>query len=80
VKIEIDGQPVDVQEGYNGVYPYVTRTCMGMYADVSHLEPDVPHRVKVTLPDGLRPGQFQGLFFEHVENEYTRELLPQNPS
>jgi len=53
---------------------------MGMYADVSDLEPDVPHRVKVTLPEGLRAGQFQGLFFEHVENEYTSELLPENPS
>jgi hypothetical protein len=74
VGIQIDGKPVDVQEGYNGVYPYVTRTCMGMYADVSHLEPDVRHRVKVTLPEGLRPGQFQGLFFEHVENEYTKQL------
>jgi len=47
---------------------------MGMYADVSDLEPDVPHRVKVTLPEGLRAGQFQGLFFEHVENEYTKEI------
>jgi len=74
VTIEIDGKPVDVREGYNGVYPYVTRTCMGMYADVSHLEPDVRHRVKVTLPEGLRPGQFQGLFFEHVETEYTNQI------
>ena len=79
VEIQIDGQPVEVKEGYNGVYPYVTRTCMGMYANVSHLEPDVPHRVKVTLPEGLRPGQFQGLFFEHVENEYTSELRLSKP-
>jgi|TARA_B100000959_G_scaffold286682_1_gene366482 hypothetical protein len=27
------------------------------------------HRIKVTLPEGLKPGQFQGLFFEHVETE-----------
>lgn len=74
VKIEIDGKPVEVLEGYNGVYPYVPRSCMGMYADVSRLEPDVRHGVKVTLPEGLRPGQFQGLFFEHVENEYTKEI------
>jgi len=74
VTIEIDGKPAEVLEGYNGVYPYVTRTCMGMYADVSHLQPDVRHRIKVTLPEGLRPGQFQGLFFEHVENEYTRVI------
>jgi hypothetical protein len=74
VKIEIDGKPVEVREGYNGVYPYVTRTSMGMYADISHLKPDTDYRVKVTLPEGLRTGQFQGLFFEHVENEYTEEI------
>ena len=71
VVIEINGKPVEVREGYNGVYPYVTRTCMGMYTDISNLSPDTEYHVKVTLPEGLRPGQFQGLFFEHVENEYT---------
>lgn len=74
VTIEIDGQAVEVKEGYNGVYPYVERTAMGMYADVSDLAPDVAHRIKVTLPEGLKPGQFQGLFFEHVETEFTGEV------
>ena len=74
VTIEIDGQAVEVKEGYNGVYPYVERTAMGMYADVSNLAPDVAHRIKVTLPEGLKPGQFQGLFFEHVETEFTGEV------
>ena len=77
VKIEIDGKPIEVREGYNGVYPYVTRTCMGMYADISHLKPDTEYLVKLTLPDGLRPGQFQGLFFEHVVNEYTDVIAEQ---
>ena len=71
VKIEIDGKPVEVKEGYNGVYPYVGRSCMGMYAEITDLAPDVEHTVKVTLPEGLAPGQFQGLFFEHVEDEFT---------
>jgi hypothetical protein len=74
VTIEIDGQAVEVKEGYNGIYPYVERTAMGMYADVSNLAPDVAHRIKVTLPEGLKPGQFQGLFFEHVETEFTGEV------
>ncbi|MFC1601503.1 hypothetical protein ACFL34_04060 [Candidatus Sumerlaeota bacterium] len=71
VKIEIDGKPVEVKEGYNGVYPYVGRSCMGMYAEITDLATDVEHSIKVTLPAGLAPGQFQGLFFEHVENEFT---------
>jgi len=33
----------------------------------------VKHAIKVTLPDGPEPGRFQGLFFEHVENEFTAE-------
>jgi hypothetical protein len=74
VTIEIDGKPVEVKEGYNGVYPYVERTAMGMYADISDLAPDVAHRIRVTLPEGLKPGQFQGLFFEHVETEFTGKV------
>ena len=74
VTIEIDGKPLEVKEGYNGVYPYVPRTAMGMYADISDLAPDVAHRIKVTLPEGLKPGQFQGLFFEHVETEFTGKV------
>jgi hypothetical protein len=76
VTIEIDGQPVEVKEGYNGVYPYIPRSCMGLYAEITELAPDVKHAIKVTLPDGLAPGQFQGLFFEHVEDEFTTALLP----
>lgn len=74
VTIEIDGKAVEQKEGYNGVYPYVPRSAMGMYADVSNLAPDVRHRVVVTLPEGLKPGQFQGLFFEHVEDQFTGEI------
>jgi hypothetical protein len=75
VKIEIDGKEIETQEAYNGVYPYVSHTCLGIYADVSDLRPDVEHTVKVTLPEGLKPGQFQGLFFEHVENEFTSQIV-----
>jgi len=43
----------------------------GFYADVSHLQPDTRCAVEVALPDNLEPGQFQGLFFENVETEFT---------
>jgi len=76
VAIEIDGKPVEVKEGYNGVYPYIPRSCMGLYAEITDLAPGVQHAIKVTLPEGLAPGQFQGLFFEHVEDEFTTTLLP----
>ena len=38
---------------------------------MSDLKPGRRYEVEVTLPDGLKPGQFQGLFFENVETEYT---------
>ena len=64
-----------IKKGYNGVYPYIRRSCMGLYAEITDLAPGVKHAIKVTLPEGLAPGQFQGLFFEHVEEEFTTELL-----
>jgi hypothetical protein len=74
LKLEIDGKPVALKEAYNGVYPYIERSNLGFYVDISSWEPDVAHRIKVTLPAGLKPGQFQGIFADHVENEYTRDL------
>jgi hypothetical protein len=32
--------------------------------------------IKVSLPEGLAPGECQGLFFEHVEDAFTTDLLP----
>jgi hypothetical protein len=74
LKLELDGRPVALNEAYNGVYPYVERTNLGFFADISGLTADTPHTVKVMLPKGLKPGQFQGIFIDHVENEYTAHL------
>ncbi|MEO8854335.1 MAG: hypothetical protein ABI359_11170, partial [Ginsengibacter sp.] len=70
----IDGKPVELREAYNGVYPNVERSYLGVYADISSLAPDVLHKIEVKLPGGLEPGQFQGVFVDHVENEFTTEL------
>lgn len=75
VEMTIDGQPVEMKKAYGSVFPTSReRTFLGFYADVSSLKPDVPHQVEVRLPEGLRPGQFQGLFFENVEAELTDEV------
>jgi hypothetical protein len=42
--------------------------------DVSHLEHDQEYTVEVDLPADLKPGQFQGLFFENIETEYTEKI------
>jgi hypothetical protein len=72
VEMRIDGVPVELRKAWSAVRP-APRTFTGWYADVSSLEPDREHRVELSLPP-LRPGQFQGLFFENVETEYTPRL------
>ena len=70
----IDGKSFELKEAYNGVYPNVERSYLGVYADISSLQPDVPHKIVVKLPGGLQAGQFQGVFVDHVEDEFTTEL------
>jgi hypothetical protein len=75
VGLKIDGQPVEVKKAYGDVFPLGReRTFSGFYADLSKLQPDAPHKIEVELPVSLQPGQFQGLFLENVETEFTMEL------
>jgi len=77
VDLKIDGQGVEVKKAYGDVFPLGReRTFSGFYAEVSTLQPDVAHKLEVQLPDGLQPGQFQGLFLENLETEFTSELVP----
>jgi hypothetical protein len=50
------------------------RTFTGFYAEITNLTPDTRYRAEVTLPDNLKPGQFQGLFIENVEAEFTTNI------
>jgi hypothetical protein len=72
VRLRLDGKPVELKKAYSSVYP-VSRCFTGFYADLSGLEPDRVYRFELDLP-AFRPGQFQGLFFENVEQEYTGEF------
>jgi hypothetical protein len=75
VGLTLNGQPIELKKAYSDVYPLGReRTFTGFYADVSHLQPDTKYAAEVTLPAGLQPGQFQGLFFENVEAESTTEI------
>jgi hypothetical protein len=68
-RLAIDGRPVELRKAYSAIRA-VRRTFVGFYADVSLLSADREHRLEIELP-ALRPGQFQGVFFENVEPEYT---------
>lgn len=75
VTIKINGKPVEVKRAFNGIYPNSgNQTYIGVYADVANLKPDTKYQVEVGLPEGLEPGQFQGLFFDNVETEYTQSV------
>lgn len=77
VSLRIDDKPVALTPAYSSVYPQSQQTTfIGWYADVSTLRPEIPHRFEVALPT-LRPGQFQGLFFDNVETEMTTDFEPQ---
>ena len=79
VTMKIDGQPVEVKGAWNGIYPNSGKqTFVGFYADVAALKPDTPHEVELQLPNDLAPGQFQGLYFDNVETEYTEEIWLKN--
>lgn len=74
VTLKIDGQPVEARRAYTSVYPDANpSTFVGWYADVSSLQPDVKHTFEVDLPK-LEAGQFQGLFFDNVEAEFTQDI------
>ncbi|KAB2641268.1 MAG: hypothetical protein DVB25_02360 [Verrucomicrobia bacterium] len=77
VDLKIDGKVVEVKKAYGNVFPLGReRTFSGFYAEVSTLQPETAHQLELHLPDGLQPGQFQGLFLENVETAFTSELAP----
>ena len=47
---------------------------VGWYADFSGFQPGRDYSLAVDLPQ-LKPGQFQVVFFDNVEPEYTRSLV-----
>jgi hypothetical protein len=75
-RLRIDGRTVELRKAYSSVRVY-PRAFVGFYADVSLLDAAREHRLELELPL-LKPGQFQGVFFENVEPEYTAELRMKN--
>ena len=76
--LRVDGEVVPVTRAYTAIVKSNPRnTFTGWYADVTSLKPDVKHTFEVELPK-LAPGQFQGLFLDTVEADYTSEVLTSN--
>ncbi len=71
--LKIDGQPVELKKAYASVRAF-RRNFVGFYADISRLAADAEHTLDLELPKALKPGQYQGVFFENVETEYTTQV------
>lgn len=74
VTLKIDGRPVDLLKAYASVRR-VAHNFVGYYADISLLSPDRDYKLELELPPGLKPGQFQGVFVENIEPEYTSDIV-----
>ena len=74
VSLRIDGRAVELKKAYASVRAN-RRNFTGFYADVSALAAGQEHKLELELPQGLKPGQFQGVFFENVEPEYTSQIV-----
>lgn len=79
VNLTIDGIPVEVKKAYSSITPDKLKegkgnnTFTGFYVDVSDLKADQEYNVELTVPS-LKPGQYQGMFFENVETDYTNDI------
>ncbi|MGE5296978.1 MAG: hypothetical protein ACM3VT_19315, partial [Solirubrobacterales bacterium] len=75
VTLSVDGRPIEVKPAYTSIVRSNPKnTFTGWIADLSSLSADASHTFDVSLPT-LAPGQFQGLFLDTVEAEYTQEVL-----
>ena len=72
-RLRIDGRTVELKKAYSAIRA-ARRTFVGFYADLSLITPDRTYEVELELPR-LRPGQFQGLFVDHVEPAWTSAVV-----
>ena len=72
VSATLDGQSLPLTRGYTSTRVH-SPSFVGFYADLSKIAPDTQHSFTLNLPQ-LKPGQFQGVFFDNVEPQFTEEL------
>ena len=72
-RLTIDGRPAELRKAYSAVRNE-PRTFVGFYADLSSIAANREHTLELDLPR-LRPGQWQGVFFDNVETELTDRIV-----
>jgi hypothetical protein len=76
VQVSVDGKPAVVSRSYNSRGLVRPSVFLGFYVDLepffaSDADFGVNHTLQLTLPQGLAPGQFQGVFLENTLTEYS---------
>ncbi len=74
ITLTIDGKAFPVRKAYNNIYGNNKRNYLGSYIDISSLEPGREYLIEAKVPP-LAAGRFQGLFFENIEPEFTRNIF-----
>ena len=72
VSATLDGKPLPLTRAYSSTRVHAP-SFVGFYVDLSKIAPDTQHSFALNLPQ-LKPGQFQGVFFDNVESQFTEEL------
>jgi hypothetical protein len=72
VTLKLNGEKVGLTPAYSSIRVH-RPSFVGFYADVSNLVPGRAYSLELDLPP-LKPGQFQGVFFDNVETEFTDEI------
>jgi hypothetical protein len=72
VSATLDSQPLPLTRAYTSTRVHAP-SFVGFYADLSKVILDRQHRLTLKLPP-IAPGQFQGVFFDNVEPQFTEEL------
>eukprot|EP01084_Bolivina_argentea_P038621 71422_1 len=77
LQLKIDNKLLDIsliKQAYNSRFPDGNRCFLGFYVDVTQdiAKPDVQHTLSLNIPSQwkLKPGQFQGVFFENLEASF----------
>merc|ERR1712217_431482 len=73
IDLYIDGNKVDLAKSYNSRGRSVSRCFLAFYYDASNISIETMHSLAMRLPT-LAKGNFQGIFWENVETEYTNEI------
>ncbi len=72
VDATLDGQPLIFKRAYTSIRVH-PGAFVGLYADLSKVAPDKPHRLRLTMR-GIAAKNFQGVFFDNVTPQFTTQL------